>query len=103
MEAGLRARLPAQPASNLRRDTVRVPLPPLAAWRAGTPALLNNTAAERMEIRPVITPGRPYIERYGPGGFKISGTIFAGAALILPDGARIWPISAMASTSPPAP
>lgn len=53
-----------------------------------------------MEIRPVITPGRPYIERYGPGGFKISGTVFAGAVLILPDGARIWPITTMAEITP---
>lgn len=48
-----------------------------------------------MEIRPVISPGRPYIERYGPGGFKISGTIFPGAVLILPDGAQLWPASSM--------
>jgi uncharacterized protein len=53
-----------------------------------------------MEIRPVITPGRPYIERYGPGGFKISGTVFTGAVLILPDSARAWPISAMADVTP---
>ncbi len=53
-----------------------------------------------MELRPVITPGRPYIERYGPGGFKISGTIFTGAVLILPDAAQIWPVSAMAELTP---
>ena len=53
-----------------------------------------------MEIRPVITPGRPYIERYGPGGFKISGTVFTGAVLILPDAAQIWPVSSMAEVTP---
>jgi uncharacterized protein len=53
-----------------------------------------------MEIRPVITPGRPYIERYGPGGFRVSGTVFTGAVLILPDAARIWPVSAMAEVTP---
>jgi uncharacterized protein len=53
-----------------------------------------------MEIRPVITPGKPYIERYGPGGFKINGTIFTGAVLILPDGAQAWAVSAMAEVTP---
>jgi uncharacterized protein len=53
-----------------------------------------------MEVRPVITPGRPYIERYGPGGFKISGTVFTGAVLILPDGAEIWPVSSMTEVTP---
>jgi uncharacterized protein len=48
-----------------------------------------------MEIRPVITPGRPYIERYGPGGFKVSGTVFTGAVLILPDAAQAWTATAM--------
>jgi uncharacterized protein len=53
-----------------------------------------------MEIRPVITPGRPYIERYGPGGFKISGTVFTGSVLILPESALAWPVSAMAEVTP---
>jgi uncharacterized protein len=53
-----------------------------------------------MEIRPVITPGRPYIERYGPGGFKISGAVFTGAVLILPDAAQAWPVSSMAELTP---
>jgi uncharacterized protein len=53
-----------------------------------------------MEIRPVITAGRPYIERYGPGGFKINGTIFTGAVLILPDAAQAWAVSSMAEVTP---
>ena len=53
-----------------------------------------------MEIKPVITPGRPYIERYGPGGFKISGAVFTGAVLILPDSAQAWPIASMAELRP---
>ena len=52
-----------------------------------------------MEIRPVITPGRPYIERYGPGGFKISGTVFTGAVLILPDAAQAWSAAGMADVT----
>ncbi|MGB8841839.1 MAG: Mth938-like domain-containing protein [Aliidongia sp.] len=52
-----------------------------------------------MEIRPVITPGRPYIERYGPGGFKISGTVFTGAVLILPDAAQSWSATGMADVT----
>jgi uncharacterized protein len=53
-----------------------------------------------MENRPVITPGRPYIERYGPGGFLVSGTVFTGAVLILPDAARIWPVATMVEVAP---
>lgn len=53
-----------------------------------------------MEIRPVGASGRPYLERYGPGGFKISGAIFTGAVLILPSRAEVWPVAAMAEATP---
>jgi uncharacterized protein len=53
-----------------------------------------------MEIRPAVSPGRPYIERYGPGGFKISGTVFTGAVLILPDAALVWPVTGMEEVTP---
>jgi uncharacterized protein len=53
-----------------------------------------------MEIRPAGAGGRPFIERYGPGGFKISGAIFTGAVLILPSRALAWPIAAMAEATP---
>jgi uncharacterized protein len=52
-----------------------------------------------MENRPAIPPGRPYIERYGPGGFRIGGATFTGSVLILPDAARIWPVTAMAAVT----
>jgi uncharacterized protein len=53
-----------------------------------------------LEVTPVNPTGRPFIERYGPGGFRISGTIFTGAVLILPDEARAWPVSTLADVTP---
>ncbi len=53
-----------------------------------------------MEVKPVLPPGRPFIERYGPGGFRISGTVFTGAVLILPDRAIEWPVATMAAVTP---
>ncbi|HVJ51319.1 MAG TPA: Mth938-like domain-containing protein [Aliidongia sp.] len=53
-----------------------------------------------MDVNPVLPKGRPFIERYGPGGFRIGGTIYTGSVLILPDGVEIWPISSMAEITP---
>jgi uncharacterized protein len=53
-----------------------------------------------MEIRQSPKTGRPYIERYGPGGFKVNGTVFTGAVLILPDAALVWPVAGMDEVTP---
>jgi uncharacterized protein len=53
-----------------------------------------------MEIRPAGAGGRPYIERYGPGGFKIGGAVFTGAVIILPSRAEAWPVAALAEATP---
>lgn len=34
--------------------------------------------------------GRQQIERYGAGGFRVSGIVYAGAVLIFPDRTVIW-------------
>ncbi len=34
-------------------------------------------------------PGRP-IDAYGPGFFRVGGTLFQGGLLVAPDGARPW-------------
>jgi uncharacterized protein len=34
-------------------------------------------------------PGRP-VEGYGPGFFRVGGTVLQGAVLVAPDGARPW-------------
>jgi uncharacterized protein len=49
-----------------------------------------------MEIHPSIPAGRCAIERYGPGGFKIAGTIYTGAVLVFPDQAIGWAPGTMA-------
>ncbi|HZK90318.1 MAG TPA: Mth938-like domain-containing protein [Stellaceae bacterium] len=36
------------------------------------------------------SPGRQVIERYGAAGFRISGAIFAGSVLVLPDRTIAW-------------
>jgi uncharacterized protein len=34
--------------------------------------------------------GRQLIERYGPGGFRVSGVIFAGPILVFPEHTILW-------------
>jgi uncharacterized protein len=47
-------------------------------------------------MEPPATPsddalaGRQQIERYGAGGFRVSGVIFAGPVLIFPDRTILW-------------
>jgi uncharacterized protein len=36
--------------------------------------------------------GRPFIEAYGDGGFRVSGARHHGSVLILPDATHRWPI-----------
>ncbi len=38
-----------------------------------------------MDILPLETIGRPFVQAYGDGGFRISGTRHEGAVLLLPD------------------
>ena len=43
----------------------------------------------------LVEPGPVVVNAYGPGGFKISGTLYTGPLLLLPDGAWQWePLSA---------
>jgi uncharacterized protein len=48
-----------------------------------------------MELTPLIQPGRQVIERYGPSGFSISGTIYRGAVLVFPDSTLLWEAAAV--------
>jgi uncharacterized protein len=45
-----------------------------------------------MELTPLVPTGRQIIERYGQGGFRITGVIHRGAVLVFPD--RVLPWSA---------
>jgi len=40
---------------------------------------------------PSLESGRQVIERYGAAGFRVSGVVFAGPVLILPDRTIRWP------------
>ena len=52
---------------------------------------------ELRQVPPVA--GRPVLERYGTEGFRVSGQLFSGAALLLPDGARDWPVTSLAEVT----
>jgi len=43
-----------------------------------------------MEPLPNPASGRQLIERYGAGGFRVSGVVFAGPVLVFPDRTIIW-------------
>jgi uncharacterized protein len=48
---------------------------------------------EIRQVPPVV--GRPVMERYGKEGFRVSGQLFSGAVLLLPDGAVEWPVTSI--------
>ena len=50
-----------------------------------------------MEITPLSASDRQIIEAYGPTGFRISGSDFAGAAIVFPDMAVAWPVDSIAA------
>lgn len=39
--------------------------------------------------------GRPLIQGYGDGGFRVSGRRYTGSILILPDATQSWPVGSM--------
>jgi len=48
-----------------------------------------------MELTPLVQPGRQIIERYGPSGFRVSGTVYPGPVLVFPDRTLTWAVAAM--------
>jgi uncharacterized protein len=49
-----------------------------------------------IELRQVpATPGRQLVEGYSAGGFRVSGAVFAGSILVLPDRTLDWPVAAI--------
>ena len=48
-----------------------------------------------MELTQIVPPGRQIIERYGPGGFRVSGTVYRGPVLVFPDRTIEWIGAAM--------
>lgn len=50
-----------------------------------------------MEIEQLVIPGRPLVEAYGPGSFRIGGIGHQGSVLLLPDAVRPWPAGTVQS------
>ena len=43
-----------------------------------------------MELTQIVPAGRQLIERYGPAGFRISGTLYTGPVLVFPEETIAW-------------
>ncbi|HWB47990.1 MAG TPA: Mth938-like domain-containing protein [Stellaceae bacterium] len=43
-----------------------------------------------MELTPAAPVGRQSIERYGAGGFRVGGVVYAGPVLVFPDHTILW-------------
>jgi uncharacterized protein len=52
-----------------------------------------------MELTPVGSGGRQVIERYGAGGFRVSGVVYAGPVLVFPDLTTSWGGAALTAES----
>jgi uncharacterized protein len=50
-----------------------------------------------MDITPAVAPDRQIIEAYGPSGFRVSGTAYAGAVIVFPDMTVTWNVSELAN------
>jgi uncharacterized protein len=48
-----------------------------------------------MELTPLVQSGRQIIERYGPTGFRVSGSVYLGPVLVFPDSTVPWADAAM--------
>jgi len=46
-----------------------------------------------MDVTPLIPQGRRVIERYGNGGFRVTGESYRGSILVLPDWVAAWPLT----------
>ena len=47
------------------------------------------------DVTPAIPVGRQVIERYGNGGFEVSGTAYRGSVLVLPERTLDWAVAAV--------
>ena len=46
-----------------------------------------------MDLTPLIPGGRQIVESYGEGRFRVSGLLYQGAILVLPDRTMPWPVN----------
>ena len=52
-----------------------------------------------MDLTPLVPEGRQIIERYGPAGFVVSGTLYRGPILVFPEHTAAWLAAAMTAES----
>jgi uncharacterized protein len=43
-----------------------------------------------MELTPIVPAERQVIERYGAGGFRVSGAVYRGSVIVFPDHILAW-------------
>jgi uncharacterized protein len=43
-----------------------------------------------MDVTPLIPADRQFIDSYGPGVFRVSGTLYEGPLLVFPDRTQVW-------------
>lgn len=47
-----------------------------------------------MDVTPIIPADRQFIDSYGAGRFRVSGTVHEGSILVFPDRTLAWPVAA---------
>ena len=52
-----------------------------------------------MDLTPLIPGGRQIVESYGEGRFRVSGLLYQGAILVLPDRTVPWPVALASEAS----
>ncbi|WP_193369211.1 Mth938-like domain-containing protein [Pelagibius marinus] len=52
-----------------------------------------------MDVTPLIPQGRQIIESYGGGGFTVTGAVYRGSILVLPDWTGAWALGAIGELS----
>jgi uncharacterized protein len=52
-----------------------------------------------LDVTPLIPADRQVIDSYGPGIFRVSGTLYEGPLLVFPDRAQAWSATDFASLS----
>ena len=48
-----------------------------------------------MDITPLVAPDKQVIDSYGRDGFRVSGVVYRGGAIVFPDKTIDWPATAM--------
>ncbi len=52
-----------------------------------------------MDLTPRLSPGRPLINSYGGGGFRIGGVRYEGSVIVLRERVAAWPVADLGSVS----